>query len=373
MATLSLRSLTKRYGDAAVVRSFEMDIKDGEFISLLGPSGCGKSTILNMIAGLIPQDEGTILVDGKDVTPLAPKDRRVAMVFQDYALYPHMSVEQNLAFPLKAVAMARDEMQRRVATAARSLGIDALLQRLPRELSGGQRQRVALGRAIVREPSVFLMDEPLSNLDAKLRIQMRAELKLLSRRLRTTTVYVTHDQAEAMTLSDRIAILNHGELQQCGRPHEIYDSPANTFVAGFMGAMPMNFLAGRIERTDGGPIFHGRTARIRLPATYRDVAGLAQGREVVLGIRPEDLALEPVADEARRAWPGLEGGISMVEDLGADLFVYAETSDGNLIVRSPVGVDLTSPCTTIRLNPKAIHLFDSGTTKRIDTRGQGTT
>jgi multiple sugar transport system ATP-binding protein len=349
-----------------------MNIGDGEFVSLLGPSGCGKSTILNMIAGLIPQDEGTILIDGKDVSAFAPKDRRVALVFQDYALYPHMSVEQNLAFPLKAISTPTEAIRERVDIAARSLGIGDLLQRLPRELSGGQRQRVALGRALVREPSVFLMDEPLSNLDAKLRIQMRAELKMLSRRLRTTTVYVTHDQAEAMTLSDRIAIIDHGVLQQCGTPHEVYDTPVNTFVATFMGTMPMNFLAGRIEFVGGRPTFHGEHTKIDLIPGLFCLNALTPEHQVLLGIRPEDLVLEFQADDPKTAWPKFDAVISMVEDLGADLFVYAECADGKLIVRSPVGTSVAPGRVTIRLNPKKLHLFDTQTQRRITAQSRGT-
>lgn len=371
MATLSLRSLTKNYGHLPVVRSFALDIADGEFVSLLGPSGCGKSTILNMIAGLIPQDGGEILIGGKNVSAMAPKDRRVAMVFQDYALYPHMTVEENIGFPLKAISTDRAAIRERVGRVAASLGLTDLLHRLPRELSGGQRQRVALGRAIVREPAVFLMDEPLSNLDAKLRIQTRAELKLLSRRLRTTTVYVTHDQAEAMTLSDRIAIIDHGVLQQCGTPQEVYNRPANVLVAGFMGAMPMNFVTGRIERGDGHPVFVGGGCSIDLSGVISAKAA-PPARPVLMGVRPEDLVLAHQAGDQQREWPRVEAVITMIEDLGADLFIYAESGGSKLIVRGDVGAPVSQGPTSIHVNPAGVHFFDAETQVRIGspvTRG----
>ena len=291
MATVSLGGIVKRYGSATAVDRVSLAAGDGEFVSLLGPSGCGKSTILNIIAGLIEPDEGKVLIGGADVTRRAPKERGIAMVFQDYALYPHMDVAGNLAFPLRATSMPEGQIATKVKQAADILGIGALLGRFPKELSGGQRQRVALGRAIVREPSAFLMDEPLSNLDAKLRVQMRVELKRLSRRLRTTTFYVTHDQWEAMTLSDRIAVLDHGVLHQIGAPLEVYARPANTFVANFMGLMPMNFIEGRLRADGAGAVFDAGGIVLDLSATpFRGVRNEA-GRPVLLGVRPEDVSV----------------------------------------------------------------------------------
>ena len=284
MGSVRFEHVTKRYGKVEAVSDLNLDIPDGQFMTLVGPSGCGKSTTLNMLAGLDDVTEGEIYIDDQEVSRLPPGERDIAMVFQSYALYPHMSVRDNLAFALMVRKESRAAIQEKVTNAARLLGIEELLERKPRQLSGGQRQRVALGRALVREPRLFLLDEPLSNLDAKLRVQMRAELKLLFDRLETTVVYVTHDQAEAMTMSDRVAIFDKGVVQQVGTPLELYDRPVNVFVAGFLGSPPMNFLEAEIA--DGQ--VRGSGYAFDLPAW----AGASRARcAVMLGMRPEDITL----------------------------------------------------------------------------------
>ena len=317
-------------------------------MTLVGPSGCGKSTTLNMLAGLDDVTEGEIYIDDREVSGLPPGERDIAMVFQSYALYPHMSVRDNLAFALKVRHEPREAIQQKVARAARLLGIDELLERKPRQLSGGQRQRVALGRALVREPRLFLLDEPLSNLDAKLRVQMRAELKLLFDRLETTVVYVTHDQVEAMTMSDRVAIFDKGVVQQVGSPLELYERPVNMFVAGFLGSPPMNFLDAEVA--DGQ--LRGSDFSFGLPNW---AAGLARGATVVLGVRPEDLIL-------REGSGPTEATITLAEPMGSSTIVYTllgdklvaiETDkDTKLMVGSKVGLDI---------DPHRLHVFDGAT------------
>lgn len=306
MAAVSFEHVVKRFGDVTVVENFDIDVGDGELLVLVGGSGSGKSTILRMLAGLETVSSGTIRIDGQDVTNQPPRQRDVAMVFQDYALYPHMTVRENLSLGLRLRKVAREEIGRRVDWAAGMLRLEPLLDRKPKQLSGGQRQRVAMGRAMVREPLVFLFDEPLSNLDAGLRAQMRIEIGALQRRLKTTTVYVTHDQVEAMTLGDRIVLLADGQIQQVGRPIDIYRSPANRFVAGFIGTPAMNFIEGRIE----GAQFVAGSVRIALPAP------VAAGSAVTLGIRPEDLALTNAEGAA------LHGRILLVERLGGTSHVH---------------------------------------------------
>ena len=318
MAEIVLDDISKRFADGTeAVKRTSLTIADGEFFILVGPSGCGKSTLLNMIIGLTEPSSGELRVDGVAVTGRDPKDRNMAMVFQSYAIYPHMSVRDNIAFPLRLAKVARDEIARRVARAAELLELGALLERRPAELSGGQRQRVAMGRAIVREPAAFLLDEPLSNLDAKLRVQMRNELARLHARLGTTTVYVTHDQTEAMTLGERIAVLRDGRVQQVGTPRALYERPANLFVAGFVGAPAMNFVPAEI---DGG--------RLRLPMTDAELPeGLGDGqlgdrRAVIAGIRPEHLGAAESASAEADGRPAFEVTVDRVEWLGADQFVY---------------------------------------------------
>jgi multiple sugar transport system ATP-binding protein len=288
MTTVRFENITKIFGPTMVIKGLDLTINEGEFFTFVGPSGCGKSTILNMIAGLEPVSSGSIFFDDRPVNQLSPKDRDVAMVFQSYALYPHMTVYENIAFPLKMQKTGKDVLDSEVRRVAGFLGLEELLERRPRELSGGQRQRVALGRAIVRKPKVFLMDEPLSNLDARLRIEMRVELKRLHQELGITTVYVTHDQGEAMGLSDRIAVLNKGEVQQCDTPREVYQKPLNSFVGGFIGSPPMNFLRCDVKQTT--PLI----ADFKGFLWTLQTSLLPHSSEVLAGIRPEDMLVESV-------------------------------------------------------------------------------
>src|SRR5512144_1397414 len=289
MSEVALRSVVKRFDDVEAVRAIDLDIPDNEFVVLVGPSGCGKSTTLRMIAGLEEVTSGNISIGGEVVNDLPPKDRDIAMVFQNYALYPHMTVYDNMAFGLKMRKFPKPEIEKRVREAADILGIQELLKRKPRQLSGGQRQRVALGRAIVRHPQVFLFDEPLSNLDAKLRVQMRVELKKLHERLGTTAIYVTHDQVEAMTLGDRVVVMRDGRVQQVGDPMELYNSPANRFVAGFIGSPAMNFAPVRIVAEKDGLWVIGDGIRLKVPMPLTNRLGPYAGSDVTMGIRPEDL------------------------------------------------------------------------------------
>ncbi len=314
MAQITFQNVTKRFNDGTVgVDDLNLEAADGEFLILVGPSGCGKSTALRSVAGLEKVTTGEILIDGEVVNDLAPPDRDLAMVFQSYALYPHLSVEHNIGFPLRMARMSKAERQSRVAEAAGLLGIENLLGRKPGELSGGQRQRVAMGRAIVRQPRAFLMDEPLSNLDARLRVQMRAELVNLHRRLGITTLYVTHDQVEAMTLGDRVAVLKEGVLQQVDTPQRLYRAPRNTYVAGFLGSPSMNFVSATLS--DG--VATVGSERVTAPASWPAGAG-----SVLLGMRPEALTLEP--QPASQAL-SFEAGVQMVEDLGSEGVAYVKS------------------------------------------------
>jgi len=335
-----------RFGECPVDR-LNLEVRDGEFLVLVGPSGCGKSTVLRLIAGLEELTAGHVRIAGRLVDDLAPKDRDIAMVFQSYALYPHMTVYKNMAFGLKLRKLPRAEIDRRVRDAAEVLGIGDLLGRKPQELSGGQRQRVAVGRAIVREPKAFLFDEPLSNLDAKLRVEMRAELKRLHRTLGTTTIYVTHDQEEAMTLGGRIAVLREGVLLQCGPPLEVYQAPVNRFVAGFIGTPPMNFLDGLLGKDSGRPGFTvgGQTLRLA-PALTEPLAGWL-GREVVLGVRPTAIDLAP---PGRDLHCNLADGQPLIARLRAgapvepdhEVVLRVDLSKAHLFEPGPTGVNLTA-------------------------------
>jgi sn-glycerol 3-phosphate transport system ATP-binding protein len=351
MARVQLRGIDKAFGATRVLQGVEVDIADGEFIVILGPSGCGKSTLLRIVAGLESASAGDVLIDGRRVNDVEPKDRNIAMVFQNYALYPHMSVYDNMAYGLKIRGMQRAEIERRVQAAADMLELAPLLGRRPRQLSGGQRQRVAMGRAIVREPAAFLFDEPLSNLDAKLRVQTRLEIQKLHRRLRTTSLYVTHDQVEAMTLAQRIIVMSAGRVEQIGSPKEIYDRPATTFVAGFIGAPPMNLLAGRVAAD--GLHFVAAAGTIVLPSA---VAALA-GRDAIVGLRPE--LLRPGGDRMRIR-------VEMVEALGADHLIHGRWGSEDVVVR--VGADVyAEPEATLGLGfgPEAVHWFDPQTGRRL--------
>ena len=357
MATVELRNLNKHFRNVHAVRDLNLTIQDKEFMSLLGPSGCGKTTTLNMIAGLEKPTSGQILIDGRPVTHVPAAKRNIAMVFQNYALYPHMTVYKNLAFALKIRKTDRQTMETRIRESAQALGIAELLDRYPRQLSGGQRQRVALGRAIVRDPRVFLLDEPLSNLDAVLRVQTRAELKLLFNRLQTTVISVTHDQSEAMTMSDRIAIFRNGELQQVDSPLNIYYSPANHFIAGFVGNPPMNFLDATITPEGKLSVFQ---SLIDVPANF-DPRGHI-GKKVILGIRPEEIRFSGTN--------GLGGMVKVVEHFGSTVLLYVDLHDQLIKVQSEASKDIALGQTIhLVFLPQHLYLFDAETGHAIRTPG----
>ena len=350
MASITLKELVKAYGDTEVLHHIDGQIEDGEFIVIVGPSGCGKSTLLRMVAGLETVTSGQISIGDKVVNDLEPADRDIAMVFQNYALYPHMSVRQNMAYGLKIRRISKDEINRRVEEAADILEIRPYLDRKPRQLSGGQRQRVAMGRAIVRDPQVFLFDEPLSNLDAKLRVQMRLEIRKLQQRLGVTSIYVTHDQVEAMTLGDRLMVLNGGYVEQFGTPIELYDQPETMFVAGFIGSPSMNFLTATAQ---DGAVTLGNGARI-------DGVGGADG-SVTFGIRPEHLGVDEAGPINVR--------IELLEQLGANTLLHGtlDGSDDQMVVSLPGHVTaVPGTVMSFGLAPQNIHLFDPQTGKRID-------
>jgi len=353
MASVAIRDVRKAFGAVQVIHGVDIAIGDGEFVVLVGPSGCGKSTLLRMIAGLENITGGEIRIGERVVNNVPPKERDIAMVFQNYALYPHMTVADNMSFSMRLRGAPKAEIDERVNRAADILGLDALLARFPRQLSGGQRQRVAMGRAIVRDPQVFLFDEPLSNLDAKLRVQMRTEIKELHQRLRTTTVYVTHDQIEAMTMADKIVVMHAGLVEQIGAPLDLYDRPDNLFVAGFIGSPAMNFLRGTI-RANGSAEFAG-PAGLRLP-----LAAPADwnGRAVTCGVRPEHLAI---------AADGAEGVIQVIEPTGAEIQVVVKLGEDEIIAVFRERHQF-KPGDKIRLkpDPRLVHLFDAETGKRIN-------
>ncbi|MDK3254953.1 ABC transporter ATP-binding protein [Blastococcus capsensis] len=356
MATVTYDHATRVYDGAQqpAVDALDLTVEDGEFLVLVGPSGCGKSTSLRMLAGLEDVTDGRILIGDRDVTDVPPKDRDIAMVFQNYALYPHMTVADNMGFALKIAGVSKQERATRVREAAKILDLEPYLDRKPKALSGGQRQRVAMGRAIVREPQVFLMDEPLSNLDAKLRVQTRTQIASLQRRLGITTVYVTHDQVEAMTMGDRVAVLKDGLLQQVGTPRELYDRPVNAFVAGFIGSPAMNQLT--LPVVDGGVVL----GDVVLPV-QRSVLGATADASVVLGVRPEDLEV---------AERGLPVEVDVVEELGADAFLYGRTTAGGSEHLVTVRVDGRRPPRkgeTVHVVPRTghVHLFDVGAGRRL--------
>jgi multiple sugar transport system ATP-binding protein len=367
MSVVICKELVKRFGDQMAVDHVNVEIPDGEFMVFVGPSGCGKTTTLRMIGGLETVTAGDILIDGKVVNKLAPRQRDIAMVFQNYALYPHYKVYDNIAYPLKLQKRPKEEVQQRVMETARILDVERLLQRWPRQLSGGERQRVALGRAIVRKPRLYLMDEPLSNLDAKLRVQMRREIIHLQRMLGTTTIYVTHDQVEAMTMGDRIMVMRGGKVQQIGKPEVLYNSPANVFVAGFIGSPAMNILPGRLESGPGGASLVTSIARFPLPAQVSArVAGdgSSGARELMWGIRAEDIRLVSAEEGAARA------AVDLVEGLGSDAYVSLtvgreETALGakdTLVVRTPADARPKERETVgVMLNLNKVHLFDPQT------------
>jgi multiple sugar transport system ATP-binding protein len=362
MATVTFDGVWKRFGEVVAVNDLNLEINDGEFMVLVGPSGCGKTTSLRMIAGLEEITQGTLSIGDRVVNHVAPKDRDIAMVFQSYALYPHMTVRDNMAFGLKLRKTPKDEIERRVNEAAAMLSCQNLLDRKPRELSGGQRQRVALGRAIVREPAVFLMDEPLSNLDAKLRVQTRAEIARLHQRLGTTTVYVTHDQVEAMTMGQRIAVMSEARLQQVGSPQELYDHPDNRFVAGFIGSPSMNFL--EVEATGSGDsmVLKAEGVEIPLPDRYKSGMATHKGTKLVAGVRPEHLHVKIEGPSGT-----LSGNADVVEYLGNEELIHF-TVGGNDVValidseyRVKPGDDLN-----LKISLEKVHLFDPESTLALD-------
>ncbi len=357
MASVTLNGVTKKFGDVTAVDDVTLEVQDKEFLVLVGPSGCGKTTILRLIAGLESPSKGDVYIGSRRVNDLPAKDRDLAMVFQSYALYPHMNVFDNMSFALRLRHTPRREMQRRVHEAASLLGIEHLLQRKPRELSGGERQRVALGRAIVREPQVFLMDEPLSNLDAKLRVQTRAELVKLQRRLQTTVIYVTHDQVEAMTMADRIVLVKDGVIQQVNHPQAIYETPANIFVAEFMGSPGMNFFKARLTPHDGEVAIDAGIFKIRLPGRPEE----AQEQDVMVGVRPEDI-IEVRNPEASGANGYFHSRVDIAEPLGSEKLLHLITRDISFVAR----VDPRSPAQagdelTLAINTERVRLFDPRT------------
>lgn len=360
MAQVILDGVQKVYeGGVRVVEDFSLNIADGEFVVLVGASGCGKSTTLRMVAGLEEITAGTIRIGDRVVNHVAPKDRNIAMVFQSYALYPHMTVYKNMAFALKLRKMPRAEIDRRVGDAATKLGIEHLLERKPKALSGGQRQRVALGRAIVREPACFLFDEPLSNLDAKLRTTTRAELKRLHQDLKTTSLYVTHDQEEALTLGDRIVVMSDGRIQQADKPLEVYRNPVNRFVAGFIGMPPMNFIEGRLESSATGLTFTGGGFKFDIPSAYTAGLESAAGDALVLGVRPEGLRLRPSEHAPESTATRVTANV--VEPLGAQMDVFATSSAGErLVVRCTAEPLSAGEPMSLYVDLAAAHFFEPG-------------
>jgi multiple sugar transport system ATP-binding protein len=363
MAQVLMKELNKKYDEVHAVKDVNLHIRDKEFMVLVGPSGCGKSTTLRMVAGLEEISGGQIIIGERVVNDLPPKDRDIAMVFQNYALYPHMTVYDNMAFGLKMRKFAKPEIEKRVKEAADILGIQELLKRKPRQLSGGQRQRVAVGRAIVRHPQVFLFDEPLSNLDAKLRVQMRVELKRLHDRLETTAIYVTHDQVEAMTLGDRVVVMKDGWIQQVGEPLELYGHPANRFVAGFIGSPAMNFADVTINETNGDLWAESSGLRVKLPAERGASMRPYKGQPVTMGVRPEDLHVATGADAAGTS---LDAVVDVVEPLGSEILLDVRVGTGSMVARvdPSVRVKVHEPV-KLALAPQRLHFFDSKTEAAI--------
>ena len=374
MAKVSVQNVYKIYAgekgrDVTAVTDVSLEIQDREFVVLVGPSGCGKSTTLRMIAGLEEISKGDIYIGDRRVNDVPPKDRDIAMVFQNYALYPHMSVYDNLAFGLKLRKYPKTEIRKRVMDAASILGIEELLERRPKALSGGQRQRVAVGRAIVRQPKVFLFDEPLSNLDAKMRVQMRAEITKLHQRLQATMIYVTHDQIEAMTMGDRIVVMNNGVVQQTDTPLKLYNEPVNLFVAGFLGSPPMNFINGTLKQDRDALVFseiQGGTIQVRLSARERPAALDLLGKPLLLGIRPEDIELAQFSgsEDVTGSFPAI---VDIVEPMGAETNLYLQTGAHTVVCRSQKAMDHREAGRRLQfeMNLKKAHLFDPSSGARV--------
>jgi multiple sugar transport system ATP-binding protein len=365
MASVTYDHVYKRFGDVTAVNDMNVEIGDKEFLVLVGPSGCGKSTALRLLAGLEDISDGKILIGDRVVNDVAPKDRNIAMVFQSYALYPHLSVEDNMAFGLKLRKMPKDEIKRRVDEAAQILGIENLLDRKPRQLSGGQRQRVAVGRAIVREPAVFLFDEPLSNLDAKLRVAMRAEISKLHQRLETTFIYVTHDQVEAMTMATRIAVINSGILQQVDTPQNLYDYPNNLFVAGFIGSPAMNFFPAKLVKDNGKFMVDAKAFAVEIPSEKAKAYEGHAGKNIIFGIRPEDIH-DPHFTPPNVHTENVEAKVDVTELMGNEIFLHMMIGDNNFVAR-------VDPRSNLRVGEKDqiafdmnnVHIFDAETEEAI--------
>ena len=365
MSSVKFEHVFKRFGDVTAVNDLNLDIADKEFLVLVGPSGCGKTTALRCLAGLEEISDGKILIGERAVNDVAPKDRDIAMVFQSYALYPHMSVFDNMAFGLKLRKVPKEEIKRRVNEAAEVLGIGNLLDRKPRQLSGGQRQRVAVGRAIVREPKVFLFDEPLSNLDAKLRVETRANISKLHQQLQTTFIYVTHDQVEAMTMASRIAVINKGLLQQVDTPQHLYDAPDNLFVAGFIGSPAMNFFKGKLEKGDNKLIFNGGAFQVEVPPHRIGLYSPFVGKPTILGLRPENIHdphFEPQGIFSQK----IEGRVDVTELMGNEIFLYVTVGEHSFVARvDPRSRAIMGDQTSLTFNMNNMHLFDPETERAI--------
>lgn len=366
MASVTLESVRKVYDNGYVaVHDASFKINDGEFVVLVGPSGCGKSTTLRMVAGLEDISDGTLKIGDRVVNDVAPKDRDIAMVFQNYALYPHMSIYDNMAFGLKLRKFPKDEIDQRVRNAAKILGLEATLDRKPKALSGGQRQRVALGRAIVRKPQVFLFDEPLSNLDAKLRVQTRTEISKLHSQLKATMLYVTHDQVEAMTMGDRIVVLKDGYVQQIAAPLELYDRPANQFVAGFIGSPSMNFLNGRLTGESSGVVFSSGSVSFTLADEHQSAARSLVGQDVTVGIRPEDIYLDGFVPEGRVTAP-VKARLDVIEPMGNEIFTYAAVDGSTVVGRvEPAPMPPRGEALIYQFHLSKMHLFDAETERAV--------
>ena len=356
MSSVTLKKVIKRYGQVEVVHGVDLKVEEGEFVVLLGPSGCGKTTTLRMVAGLEDVSDGEIVIAGKVVNETAPKDRQVAMVFQNYALYPHMTVRQNMAFALKPQKLPAATVQQKIDEVATMLGLEALLERKPSQLSGGQRQRVAMGRAMVRTPKVFLFDEPLSNLDAKLRTQVRMEIAKLHKKLGTTVLYVTHDQIEAMTLADKIVIMKDGYIEQVGSPEEVFVHPCNVFVATFIGSPAMNLIPATVTTENGSPVLAAGT--IRIPVPERKSGAVTPDQNVTIGVRPSDILLANGDDST----PSISATVEVTEYLGTEALLDIRVDEHELIAQVPAahrpGDDEQI---RIRFNPAALHVFDTAT------------
>jgi multiple sugar transport system ATP-binding protein len=362
MASVTFDHVSKRFGDVVAVNDMNIEIEDKEFLVLVGPSGCGKTTALRLLAGLEEISDGQIMIGDRVVNDVAPKDRDIAMVFQSYALYPHMSVYDNMAFGLKLRKTPKDEIKRRVQDAAEILGIEDLLDRKPRQLSGGQRQRVAVGRAIVREPSVFLFDEPLSNLDAKLRVQTRAEITKLHQQLATTFIYVTHDQVEAMTMATRIAVIRRGIIQQVDSPQRLYDHPNNVFVAGFIGSPAMNFFDAKVDQSNGKLIVESDVFKAEIPESKASQYQDYTGKQVVFGIRPEDIH-DPKFTPADVETSLVEAKVDVTELMGNEIFLHLEAKDSSFVGR-------VDPRTSIKAGNEVQVAFNMDNMQLFETEGE---